>query len=108
MRCAYPCCRKSQFICEAVLLVPAHLIRGYARQAVVLIERGEAILVRFQSCRPMAREESVVAGYSFVFGKYPEKIEGYVDMDKEEWIVPRPIQETRTLRDLVPHHSVFR
>src|SRR6516165_332810 len=105
---SYPCGGKRQFVCEAILLVATHLVRGYARQAVAFIKCGEAVLVRFHCCRPVSREKSLVTGDPFVFGKYRKKIERYVNMNIEIGIVLRPVQETRTLRDLVPHHAVLR
>src|SRR6516165_1419217 len=100
MGCLYPCGGERQFVCEAVLLVSTHLIRRYAGQAVAFIECGEAVLVCLQRCRPVSREKSLIASDTLVFSKYPQKIERYVDMNIEIGIVPRPVQETCTLRDL--------
>src|SRR5215469_9253371 len=108
MSCFYPCGGQRQFVCEAILLVATHLVRGYARKAVPFIECGETVLVRFHRCRPVSRQKSLVTSDPFVFGKYPKKIECYVNMNIEIRIVLRPVQETRALRDLVPHHAVLR
>src|SRR5215469_823309 len=108
MGCSYPRGGKRQFVCEAILLVATHLVRGYTRQAVAFIKYGEAVLVRFHGCRPVSGEKSLVTSNSFVFGKHPKKIERYVNMNIEIGIVLRPVQEICTLRDLVPHHAVLR
>ena len=54
----------------------------------------------------MAGEKSLVTSGPVVFGQYCQKVECNVDMDIEVRIVFRPVQKTRTLRDLVPYHAV--
>ena len=106
--CTHPRRGECQFVCEAILLVAAHLVRRYARQAVALIQRGEAVLIRFQGCGPVPGEKALIPADPVVFCKLGQKIEGYVDVNVHVGIVLRPVQKACTLRNLVPHHAVIR
>src|SRR3977135_1823352 len=108
MGCTHPGWRELQLLLKVILLIATHLACPYARQAVALIQRGEAVLIRFQGCGPVPGEESLIPADPVVFGKLRQKIEGYVDVNIHVRIVLRPVQKACTLRDLVPHHAVFR
>jgi len=70
MGCLHPCGGECQFVREVILLVAAHLVRWYARQAVAFIQRGEAVLIRFQGRGPVPGEESLITCDPVVFRKY--------------------------------------
>src|ERR1700677_2894324 len=102
--CFDPNCREAKVVGHAVLLLTSFFVLRNASQGCCRINQRFAIVIGGCDGRPMIAYELDVSGGFDITCNGAEELKGDVHMDIHVGILPCPIEEASTLRELVPDH----